>query len=96
MAIFIREAMISPLIELTPAHFPHIVEGSAVIDFFAPWCPPCMKLLPELRKAAGDMPKMVFGSVDCAAHAKLCQQVVRRVCLYLIKHYGLLLQSVKI
>ena len=22
------------------------------VDFFAPWCPPCMQLLPEFRKAA--------------------------------------------
>ncbi|XP_063694080.1 dnaJ homolog subfamily C member 10-like [Bolinopsis microptera] len=75
MAIFIREAMLSPLIELTPAHFPHITETTSLVDFFAPWCPPCMRLLPEVRKAARDMPKVVFGSVDCAAHSQLCQRM---------------------
>ena len=24
----------------------------AFVDFFAPWCPPCMRLLPEFRKAS--------------------------------------------
>ena len=67
--------MLSPLIELTPAHFPLITESTSVVDFFAPWCPPCMMLLPELRRAAREMPNVIFGSVDCAAHAQLCQQV---------------------
>ncbi|KAL5006177.1 hypothetical protein ScPMuIL_017335 [Solemya velum] len=43
------------------------------IDFFAPWCPPCMRLLPEFRKAAknyGD--KINFGTVDCTIHSSLC------------------------
>ncbi|KAL5268718.1 hypothetical protein ACHWQZ_G002535 [Mnemiopsis leidyi] len=74
IAIFIREAMLSPLIELTPAHFPLITESTSVVDFFAPWCPPCMMLLPELRRAAREMTNVIFGSVDCAAHAQLCQQ----------------------
>ena len=24
----------------------------AFVDFFAPWCPPCMRLLPEFRRAS--------------------------------------------
>ena len=32
----------------------YLVRGSTpwFVDFFAPWCPPCMQLLPEFRKAA--------------------------------------------
>ncbi|OWF49324.1 DnaJ-like subfamily C member 10 [Mizuhopecten yessoensis] len=44
------------------------------VDFFAPWCPPCMKLLPEFRKAAKSYGEMVnFGTVDCTIHADICQ-----------------------
>ncbi|KAL3855342.1 hypothetical protein ACJMK2_014558 [Sinanodonta woodiana] len=44
------------------------------IDFFAPWCPPCMKLLPEFRKAAKNYGEVVnFGTVDCATHVDLCR-----------------------
>lgn len=47
------------------------------IDFFAPWCPPCMKLLPEWRKAGRQIGDRMakFGTVDCTAHRSLCQDV---------------------
>ena len=28
-----------------------MLQGNVFIDFFAPWCPPCMRLLPEFRWA---------------------------------------------
>lgn len=40
------------------------------------WCPPCMRLLPEFRKAARDYNGGVnFGTVDCTIHGDLCQVV---------------------
>ncbi len=37
---------------LVAADFPEVVEDGApvFVDFFAPWCPPCLNLLPEYRK----------------------------------------------
>jgi len=45
-----------------------------MVDFFAPWCPPCMNLLPEYRKAAqiDSNVKIAFGTIDCAANNNLC------------------------
>ncbi|KAJ8320691.1 hypothetical protein KUTeg_002278 [Tegillarca granosa] len=44
------------------------------IDFFAPWCPPCMRLLPEFRKAAKNFGNVIhFGTVDCTIHQQLCR-----------------------
>ncbi|WAR10004.1 DJC10-like protein [Mya arenaria] len=38
------------------------------------WCPPCMRLLPEFRKAARNIGEMVnFGTVDCTIHGDLCR-----------------------
>jgi DnaJ family protein C protein 10 len=39
---------------LATGDFPGIItSGEPVfIDFFAPWCPPCMNLLPEFRKVS--------------------------------------------
>ena len=38
---------------LLSSDFPEILEGQSVfVDFFAPWCPPCLNLLPEYRKAS--------------------------------------------
>jgi len=61
--------------------FPQLVtqaqDGESVwfIDFYAPWCPPCLRLLPELRKASQHFsPTVRFGTVDCTIHAALCRQ----------------------
>jgi DnaJ homolog subfamily C member 10 len=47
-----------------------------LVDFFAPWCPPCMSLLPEFRKASTlDSADLVaFATVDCAINQRLCEQ----------------------
>ncbi|KAG8038769.1 hypothetical protein G9C98_000324, partial [Cotesia typhae] len=46
------------------------------LDWYAPWCPPCMQFLPELRKASMQFKKSVvqFGTIDCTAHAEICRQ----------------------
>ncbi|XP_059482884.1 dnaJ homolog subfamily C member 10-like [Neocloeon triangulifer] len=47
-----------------------------LVDFFAPWCPPCMRLLPELRQASQILgPTVPVGTVDCTVHAGLCRQM---------------------
>lgn len=47
------------------------------IFFTFQWCPPCMRLLPEYRKAARsfDDSEVGFGTVDCTIHINLCHMV---------------------
>ncbi|XP_076035783.1 dnaJ homolog subfamily C member 10-like [Oratosquilla oratoria] len=62
---------------LTPKEFPEVIRDGSMwfIDFYAPWCPPCKKLLPEFRKASRLIELPVnFGSVDCTAHHALCSK----------------------
>lgn len=62
---------------LTTSDFPDIItSGQPVfIDFFAPWCPPCMNLLPEFRKASTFIGGQVsFGTVDCTVNQRICNQ----------------------
>ena len=49
--------------------------GACLVDFYAPWCPPCMRLLPELRKASRQFDSTInFGTIDCTIHAAFCRQ----------------------
>ncbi|XP_065051980.1 dnaJ homolog subfamily C member 10-like [Rhopilema esculentum] len=79
IAVFAKDSSTSNVRALTPDDFPSAMDdkGRYFIDFFAPWCPPCMKLLPEWRKAGrqiGDRTAK-FGTVDCTAHRTLCQNL---------------------
>lgn len=48
-----------------------------LVDFFAPWCPPCQKLLPEVRKASRALandPHVRVATVDCTVQMQVCQR----------------------
>ncbi|KAK4883034.1 hypothetical protein RN001_006353 [Aquatica leii] len=77
IAAFARESSKSTnLHALSPADFYNILQEGSVwfIDWYAPWCPPCKKLLPEMRKASQHFePENVqFGTIDCTLHSNLC------------------------
>ncbi|GBM21766.1 DnaJ subfamily C member 10 [Araneus ventricosus] len=77
VARFVREALPSQVYTLTPSDFPRVTESgqSWFIDFFAPWCPPCMQFLPQWRKASQSSGHLVkFGTVDCSIHVNLCRK----------------------
>ena len=78
VALFARFASQARTMEtLTAADFPDIITSGepAFIDFFAPWCPPCMSLLPEFRKASTYIGGQVsFGTVDCTVQPRICNQ----------------------
>ncbi|KAF5269548.1 hypothetical protein FQR65_LT17955 [Abscondita terminalis] len=77
IAAFARESSKSTnLHALSPGDFYNIIKEGSVwfIDWYAPWCPPCKKLLPEIRKASQHFqPENVqFGTIDCTLHSSLC------------------------
>lgn len=77
VAKFARDALSSQVHTLTPEDFPEATKSSQLwfIDFFAPWCPPCMQLLPHWRKASEfSSPLVKYGTVDCSTHISLCRQ----------------------
>ncbi|KAK2178973.1 hypothetical protein NP493_521g01093 [Ridgeia piscesae] len=78
LVAFAKESAKTPARVLGPNDFPHPVTQSGkpwFVDFFAPWCPPCMRLLPTFRKASRHMVgKVEFGTVDCTVHKQLCQR----------------------
>ncbi|GIY48685.1 dnaJ homolog subfamily C member 10 [Caerostris extrusa] len=75
--VFAREALLSEVYTLTPKDFPRVIRTNHpwFIDFFAPWCSPCMKFLPHWRKASQNFGRLVnFATVDCSIHVDLCLQ----------------------
>ncbi|CAI9613809.1 unnamed protein product, partial [Staurois parvus] len=66
---FTKESVNSHVVTLGPENFPENDRQPWLVDFFAPWCPPCRALLPELRKASKRVFSHVrFGTLDCTIH----------------------------
>ncbi|XP_042301946.1 dnaJ homolog subfamily C member 10 [Sceloporus undulatus] len=70
---FAKESVNSHVITLGPQNFPGKEKEPWLVDFFAPWCPPCRALLPELRKASKQLySQLKFGTLDCTIHEGIC------------------------
>uniref|UniRef100_A0A8C5MFF0 DnaJ homolog subfamily C member 10 n=1 Tax=Leptobrachium leishanense TaxID=445787 RepID=A0A8C5MFF0_9ANUR len=73
LVAFAKESVNSHVVTLGPDNFPGNQMEPWLVDFFAPWCPPCRALLPELRKASKRLFGQVrFGTLDCTIHEGLC------------------------
>ena len=54
------------VITLTKANFKKTVESNpfVIVDFWAPWCGPCMVFTETFKQVAENHPDIVFGMVD--------------------------------
>jgi thioredoxin 1 len=54
------------VVTLTKANFKATIEGNAfvIVDFWAPWCEPCVLFTPTFEAAAAKNPDIVFGMVN--------------------------------
>lgn len=54
------------VITLTKANFKETIENNnfVIVDFWAPWCAPCMNFTPTFEAAAAANPDVVFGMVN--------------------------------
>ena len=54
------------VLELTKANFKDTIEKNAfvIVDFWAPWCSPCVSFTPVFEEAAAAHPDIVFGMVN--------------------------------
>ncbi|MBY0377247.1 MAG: thiol reductase thioredoxin [Gammaproteobacteria bacterium] len=59
--------------ELTAQNFDAILDqhDTVVIDFWAPWCQPCLAFKPIFSRVAEQFPKVCFASVNVEAEKEL-------------------------
>jgi DnaJ family protein C protein 10 len=79
LATFIRESRQSIMITLTEEKYNTVIRNEEelwIVDFGASWCPPCMKLIPQIRgmpDRIGDIP-LHTGTLDCVTYKHICQK----------------------
>jgi len=61
------------LVELSAQNFNEEVEKYqiAILDFWAPWCGPCMQFKPIFEKVANEHPDILFGKINTEEEREL-------------------------
>ena len=73
--------------ELTAQNFDNTLDqyDTVVIDFWAPWCQPCLAFKPIFTRVAEQFPNVCFASVNVEAEKELGQDFnVRQIPLIMI------------
>ena len=61
------------VVTLTKANFKQTIEASnfVIVDFWAPWCDPCVEFTPTFKAVSEKHPDIVFGMVDTEADPEI-------------------------
>jgi thioredoxin 1 len=63
------------VVALTKANFKETIEKNdfVIVDFWAPWCDPCVAFTPTFEAAAAKNPDIVFGMVNTEADPEISE-----------------------
>jgi thioredoxin 1 len=63
------------VVALTKANFKETIEKNpfVIVDFWAPWCEPCVTFTPTFEAAAAKNPDIVFGMVNTEADPEISE-----------------------
>ena len=63
------------VVTLTKENFKATIEGNnfIIVDFWAPWCEPCVEFTPTFEAAAAANPDIVFGMVNTEADPEISE-----------------------
>ena len=66
------------VVELTKANFKDTIvnNGFVIVDFWAPWCEPCVSFTPVFEAAAAQNPDILFGMVNTEAEPEIAEYFV--------------------
>jgi len=69
-------------VELTDANFDAVTAGTelpVLVDFWAPWCGPCLQMAPQFERAAAELKgRVVFAKVNSDDNPRLSQRFAIR------------------
>nr|CDJ88120.1 Heat shock protein DnaJ and Thioredoxin domain containing protein [Haemonchus contortus] len=80
---FIKESLASPLHVLSVEEYDSAVRSGELwmIDYFTPWCPPCLRLISEYRQLHSVidqsdpvLSKIKLGLMDCVKYKGVCEK----------------------
>lgn len=79
---FVQDVLDPPVIALTDIDFELKISGKSskelwFVDFYTPWCPPCMQMMSEWRRFAKKLKgkhNVNVASIDCQAYVNTCRQ----------------------
>jgi thioredoxin 1 len=69
--------MSSRVVTLTADNFDSTAlagDRTAVVDFWATWCPPCRALAPAIEALAEERPEVVVGKLDVDEHPQIAER----------------------
>jgi len=82
---------LSHVVELTSQNFDRTLKSSRklFVDFWAPWCKPCLKMNPLIEKLASRHSSMTFAKLNIEA----CGDIATRYHIYSIPAYMIFTNS---